>query len=159
MNLEIRIDGVQVVNALVDSAALSRVLGTVFTAQQPERPIGQLIEEAEPKSSPLTLRQAREIVERIDARSKKFLRELATNGGSLTWREMRNVFEIGDDWSEFSRGYGKGITRVTRHVLRDPNARLVWWNDETWNDDDGDDPVNTVHIDGPALAALRSALE
>ena len=44
---------------------------------------------------------------------------------------MKTIFETGkDDWSAYSAGYGKGITRALRHILDTKSARLIWWRDE-----------------------------
>jgi len=113
-----------------------------------------------PKSTPISTDQARELLARVDEKSAHFLKQLAANGGEMTWGEMRKLFGIGDvqETSAFTNRYGKGITRALRHLLGDKSARLVWWDDFEWVWDDLDKVDGyKVYMDGPALRALQEA--
>jgi hypothetical protein len=149
MNVEVRIDGVVLVKMEVNPAGLSNLLrGSALGVES----------HTIPKSTPVTKAQIEELLSRIDARSARFLKQIGVNNGTITWGEMRAIFDIKDedDWSSFSAGYGKGITRALRHILKDKSARLVWWIDSEWNENDDWDPCK-VYVDGAALQALRQA--
>ena len=143
-------DGTLVIKAEVKLAALSKLLSGVAV---PSLAVAQ--------STPATPAQMADLLSRIDQKSVHFLRAIAADpAGSITWKEMRTIFGLGKkDWSGYSRSYGKGITRAFRSALGGhKSARLIWWEDYIWDFHDWDDPEVKVHIDGPALVALREAL-
>lgn len=147
--IQIVIDGQLAVNASIDLAALG------FGSQQTS-----LTHERVSKNTPMTTPQAREILSRIDARSAEFLRQIAANGGQITFGEARTTYGIGapGDWSAYASIFGRGITRAVRKVLADTSARLVWWEDSdpTWKENDFD--AAKLFIDGHALESLREVI-
>lgn len=147
MQIEIKIDGQSLVNMQLDEGLLFKVLGKTSGA------LGM------PKSTPITVAQAKDLLSRIDTKSVQFLKQIAMNSGEIGWGEMRRIFGINDEWSEFSSSYGKGITRALRHLTNDKSARLVWWDDADWPDDGraGTWDHCKVFVDGPALKSLREA--
>ena len=144
MNFEIFADGKSVVKADVDVSTIFRLVAGMAA----ENPVAA-------RSTPATAEQMAAVMDSIDPRSAQFLRELALDAsGSIRWRRMTQIFGI-ERWPEFSGSFGKGITRAFRHTLNDKTAKLFWWDDNTW--DDEDDNTQLVFVDGPALAALRHA--
>jgi hypothetical protein len=150
MNLVLSVDGQVVIDMNVNTALVPKLFQTLG---------GELVAHSIPKSTTVSKVQMQALLSRIDLKSVHFLKQLAANNGSITWGEMRAIFGIEKkkDWSAFSAGYGKGITRALRHILQDKSARLVWWVDEDW-DDEVDWDSCLVHIDGPALQALRATV-
>lgn len=144
MDFEIRIDGKVAVKLELNPSLIQGLLR------------GTAIPHEVPKSSPVTPTQAEELLSRIDARSARFLKQIAVNNGGITWGEARAILGIDDpgDWAAFSAAYGKGITRALRHILGDKSARLVWWidEDEQWA---SDQDSFRLYVDGPALRSLR----
>lgn len=153
MNITLAVDGQVVININLDTALIPKLLpsfGGAITAHHHHMS----------KSTPVSKAQMEELLSRIDTKSVQFLKQLAANNGSITWGEMRSIFGIDttDDWTSFSAGYGKGITRALRNILQDKSARLIWWLDEEWDEEAEDwDPYH-VYIDGPALQTLRQAV-
>lgn len=154
MDFEIRVDGQVAVKMEINTSIFSNLLQTTA--------LGSMTADSKPasapmiaKSAPMTRQQAQELLSRIDGKSAHFLKQLAANNGTIKWADARAIFGIQnqDNWSEFSAGYGKGITRAVRHILGDKSARLVWWIDEEWEDMD----EGLIYVDGPALDALREA--
>jgi hypothetical protein len=153
MNLEIKLDGQTLVNIDINTQLAARA-GREFRAPLPEATHSW-------RSTPMTVPQARELLSKIDPKSKVFLLELARKDGTLSWRDMRAIYELDAEaeWSVYSRGWGKGITRALRFIMKDNSAKLVWWNDDQWDELEEDDvDRGLVHIDGPALAALQACL-
>lgn len=148
MTFEMLMDGQLIVKVQLN-------LPTIMTTLQ-----NALITDQETRSTPATEVQMRDLLSRIDQRSVLFLKAIAaSDDGSVTWREMRSIFGITEreDWTAYSGSFGKGITRAYRKILQDKTARLVWWNDEDWEEVDWDDDMCAVFVDGPALDALRAA--
>ena len=114
-----------------------------------------------PRSTPMTGEQARELLSKVDSKSARFLRQIAANGGKITWDDMRSIFGIAkkDDWNAYALSYGKGITRAFRHLLQNRSARLVWWIDKDWSTEPWGSDLVAVYIDGPALQSLKSVIE
>ena len=55
-------------------------------------------------------------------------------------------------------GAGKDIAKAARPVLHDKSARLVWRNEHEWIGlEKGEDVACRLHVDGPALQALKEA--
>jgi hypothetical protein len=149
MNITLSVDGQVAIDMNVNTALIPKLLQSFG---------GAILAQAVPKSTPISKAQAQELLSRIDEKSVRFLKQLAANDGTISWGEMRKIFGIEkeEDWSSFSAGYGKGITRAVRHILADKSARLVWWIDEDWDQSEESDPCE-VYVDGPALQALRDA--
>jgi hypothetical protein len=153
MNIELRVDGEAIIKMELNAALLSQLLTISLPA---------LGAETIAKSTPMTKAQAQELLSRIDSKSAHFLKLIAANNGNITWGEMKDIFGI-TDWTAFSAGHGKGITRALRHILDNKSARLLWWNDAEWKDEEGNDldPSEQdscpVYIDGAALHALQEA--
>jgi len=108
-----------------------------------------------PKSTPLNAAQVRALASKVDPKTVQFLRQIAENNGAITFAEMCEIFAI-KTWTEYASRYGKGLTRALRHLVNDPTASLVWWNDSEWTTDN--DPEGEVYIDNPTLAALKEAM-
>jgi len=143
MDLEFKINGETAVKATVNLAVLLRAMSA-----------DAAVESTISRSTSLNSRQAEELLRRVAPKSALFLKRIAENNGHISWKEMKQIFEI-TAWTEFSGSFGKGITRAIRHMLSDQSASLFYWNDE---DDWENDPDNQrVFIDGGALQALREA--
>jgi hypothetical protein len=150
MNFEILVDGHSLVKVELDVSLLAKVLRKATEE-----------EGAHAKSTPANDMQMKELLNRIDQRSVKFLKIIAdSEDGTITWTKMRDVFGIEkeDDWVAYSGSFGKGITRAYRKILGDKTAKLVWWIDADWDENDWDSDMCSVYIDGPALTALRTAV-
>jgi hypothetical protein len=150
MNITISVDGQVAVDVNVNTALIPKLLQGFG---------GSILAQAVPKSTPMSKAQAQELLSRIDEKSVHFLKQLAANDGTITWGDMRKIFDIKeiDDTTSFTARYGKGITRALRNILNNKSARLVWWNEEEWPDDTEEWDRCEVYIDGPALQALREA--
>lgn len=150
-NIVVTVDGQVAIDADINVPLIVRLL---------QRASAVTLTQSVPKSTPISTDQARELLARVDEKSAHFLKQLAANGGKMTWGEMRKLFGINDvqETSAFTNRYGKGITRALRHLLGDKSARLVWWDDFEWVWDDLDKvDAYKVYIDGPALLALQEA--
>ena len=148
MYLELKVDG---------ETVATMTLNTEFLEQYLQKPL--TINHAPPsRSTPMTEAEIKDLLSRIDVKSVDFLKRIAASDGSITWGEMRQIFGIKDvkDWPAFSSGHGKGITRALRHVKGDKSARLVWWDDDEWEEDPSQWDPCEVHVDGSALQALRA---
>jgi hypothetical protein len=145
-DFDVRIKGKPVLTGRIDPELLRGLLGD------------QAVVTVIPKSTPITSDEAEELLKRVNATSRDFLRKIARNGGRMLWGEMRKLFSIEDqkDTTAYHNGPGKGITRALRAVTGNKKARLLWWTDADWVDEDRYD-LAPVYIDGPALDALRVA--
>ncbi|WP_421477691.1 hypothetical protein [Agrobacterium tumefaciens] len=141
MEVELKLDGKTVVKARIRVTTLLEAITAAVQAESTDDAI----------STPITPAQAAELFARVDAKSVRFLKRIADNNGSIDWDEMQEIFEIEDDWSEYSTRFGKGITRALRNITGGTHDKLVHWDDDTWEND------QTVHIDGMALKSLREA--
>jgi hypothetical protein len=151
MDIEIKMDGKVLVKMNLNPSLLAALLrGTSLKA----------VAHGVPKSTPATKAQIEDLLSRIDGKSVVFLKLIAGKNGMITWGEMRSIFGIEDedDWSAFSASYGKGITRAFRHILGDKSARLVWWDDDAWDDEADELDSFEVYVDGAALQALRETV-
>lgn len=148
MNLELRVNGEAVVKMEINATLLSQILQLKVSPAAAAEPA---------KSSPLTKAQAEELLSHVDEKSAEFLRRIAANKGVLTWGETKALFKI-RDWEAFTSGPGKSLAQAARHILRDRSARLVWRIEHEWEGlEKGEDEVCMLHVDGPALQALREA--
>lgn len=112
-------------------------------------------ENASASSTPMTPKQARDLISRIDPKSVELLEAIAKNeDGRVSWAEMKRILKI-KEWHDFTRRYGKGITRALRYVLDEPDARLIHWSDEEWPEDKDLWDDSEVWIDGQALKSIR----
>jgi hypothetical protein len=139
-------------------AKISILLKQELPDKQDNAPLSGVVSSAVAQSTTMTTAQVADLLSRIDPKSVHFLKQLAANNGAITWGDTRTIFGIADndDWSSFSAGYGKGITRAMRHMLGDKSARLVWWKHTKQQWDDDPDSV-VLRVDGPTLHALRQA--
>ena len=150
VNLELRLDGETVAKLEIDATQLSRLLPSTMHVPMPHPSV--------PLSSPMTKAQAQQLLSRVDTTCAEFLERLAADRGMLTWGEAKALFEV-RNWEAFATGPGKQIAREVRHVLHDKSARLVWRIDQAWEElETGEDEAFRLHIDGPALSALREAI-
>ena len=150
VNLELRLDGETVAKLEIDATQLSRLLPSTMHVPMPHPSV--------PLSSPMTKAQAQQLLSRVDTTCAEFLERLAADRGMLTWGETKALFEV-RNWEAFATGPGKQIAREVRHVLHDQSARLVWRIDHEWEErEKGGDEAFQLHIDGPALTALREAI-
>lgn len=140
MEVELKLDGKSVLKARIRVSALVAAITAALQAEDSEDAI----------STPITPDQASELLERVDAKSARFLKRIAENNGNIDWEEMMEIFDI-EDWNEYSTRFGKGITRALRHITGGGRDRLVHWDDETWEEE------SVVYIDGMALRSLREA--
>ena len=141
MEVELKLDGKSVLKARIRVSTLLEAITAAIQAEGNEDAI----------STPITPAQASELLGRVDAKSARFLKRIAENNGSIDWDEMQDIFDIDDDWNEYSTRFGKGITRALRNITGGIRDKLVFWDDDTWEDD----PV--VNVDGMALQSLREA--
>lgn len=141
MEVELKLDGKIVVKARIRVTTLLEAITAALQAESTDDAI----------STPITPAQATELFARVDAKSVRFLKRIAENNGSLDWDEMQKIFGIDNEWSEYSTRFGKGITRALRNITGGASDKLVYWDDDTWEDD------QTVYIDGMALHSLREA--
>lgn len=139
---------IQVGEATIFSGTLN--LGELLKVitQQPS-----MVKSAIYKSSAISEEQMRHLMTRLDSKTVVFLKRLAANDGSITFREMCQIFDI-KEWSGFSSRFGKGLTKALRHMTGDATASLIWWVDDEWSADN--DPDGEVYIDGPSLQALKT---
>lgn len=152
MNIEMLVDGQPLVKIAVDLSVLAKILKNVGSASDPK----------DFRSTPATEEQMRLLLARIDERSVRFLKGIASSAeGAIPWTKMRDIFGIEreDDWVAYSGSFGKGITRAYRNILADKEARLVWWIEADWTDNEWDSEMCSVYVDGPALSALRAVID
>ncbi|AMD60918.1 hypothetical protein AWN88_22635 [Agrobacterium tumefaciens] len=141
MEVELKLDGKTVVKARIRVTTLLEAITAALEAESTDDAV----------STPITPTQATELFARVDAKSVRFLKRIAENNGSLGWEEMQEIFDIDDDWNEYSTRFGKGITRALRNITGGSRDKLIYWDDDTWEDDP------TVYVDGMALHSLREA--
>jgi hypothetical protein len=151
MRLELKIEDQVIVKAEIDISALLPLLQTT-THSSGAAP------SAVTQSIVMTVEQVTDLLSRVDPKSAEFLKKIGENNGTISWGDTRAIFgiEAAGDWSAFASSYGRGITRAVRYVTGIKSARLVWWNNPDW-DEENPDPF-TLHVDGPALQALRLAV-
>ena len=145
MELDISIDGKKIATLTVDRAALARVLATASDAD-------------DTFSTPMTPRNAKDLLSRIDPKSVELLTAIAnSDNGRIMWGDVKEILDI-EEWKDFSRRYGKGITRAFRHILDDGDARLIHWDDDDWEGDEDEWDDCEMWVDGQALESLRIAV-
>jgi hypothetical protein len=156
MDVQIVINGAVAVKMEINVSLIS----TFLRDKQSDDSRSPVAASTVPRSTPMNKVEIEETLSRIDPKSAQFLRQIAANGGMITWGKTRAIFGIKEeeDWAAFAGSYGKGITRVVRHLLKDKSARLVWWDDLAWENSEEWDPCE-IYVDGPALEALREVAE
>ena len=151
MQIQVIVDGQTVLDAALD---LDKLLGH----GSGDSIVAQIVAgRTVPKSTPISKEQAQELLSRLDPKTVTFLKQLAINGGKMTWSQMRTLFKIPQqgDTKAFTAHYGKGLTRSLRNITGDPSANLIFWDDDEWVDENKFDALY-VYCDGPALAALQA---
>ncbi|MGO7638256.1 hypothetical protein [Rhizobium leguminosarum] len=144
MLLELSLNGISVVKADIDAPKIKALLGSALRSF------------SIPKSVPMTVDQARELLTRVHERSAVFLRRIAENNGYATWSEMQSIFGYkGTNWNDFSNSHNRGINTALGSILKTPGCKLVHWDDDEteWKDKTWAD--GRVYIDGEALKSLR----
>ena len=97
------------------------------------------------------------MLSRLDKTGREFLKRLAEEHGALTWGETKSLFGT-KDWPAFVAGPGKKIDKEVHRLVGDKGASLIWRVEHEWIGlEKGEDEVCRLHVDGPALAALREA--
>jgi hypothetical protein len=154
LNLEVRLNNEAVAKLEINARLISRLLHAVVSpTAEPAQPNGAAVHA--PLSSPLTKAQAAGLLAQLDKTSAEFLKRIAAGHGALTWGETKALFDL-KDWEGFSSGPGRTILRTVRHITHDKAARLIWRIEHEWEGlEKGEDEVCRLHIDGPALQALR----
>ena len=146
---ELRLEGQTVARIEVDAELLRKALGVASAPAEPTL--------ANAKSAPLSAPQASELIERADKPTREFLSRLVEEGGWLTWGETKLTLNV-KTWSDFAEGPLKKLEKGLRRLTGDKQAVLVWRNEFEWIGlEKGEDEVCRLHIDGPALAALKTA--
>jgi hypothetical protein len=149
-NFELRLEGETVGRIDIDVALLMKLIGG---AGIPAR-----VSAAHAKSAPINVAQASELVSRADKATRQFLSRLVEEGGALTWGETKHTFDV-PSWSEFVEGPLKKLEKALHRVTGEKNSVLVWRVEEEWiGREKGEDEPCRLHVDGPALASLRTAL-
>ena len=150
LDLELRLNGETVGKLEIDADRLLKLLQAAAATPA-------AVNKGPHKSSPLTKTQAEELLGRLDKVSVEFLTRLAASHGALTWGEVKALFGV-KSYDSFESGAGKDIAKAARHVLHDKSARLVWRNEHEWIGlEKGEDEACRLHVDGPALQALKEA--
>ena len=135
--------GAQVlIQGTLDEAALREIIRGCMTAAN-----------ALFRTTALTVDQVVELLKRVHPRSREFLTVLGRQEGAITWEAMKRIFEI-ETWEDYSKTYGRGMTRAVRSITGVKDANLVFWNEDEWADDN--DIEGLVYIDGPTLDALKT---
>jgi hypothetical protein len=149
MKLELRLDGVLILETKVDGANLSPALDGALKSIDVFR--NRII------SSPVTQDELRIFLGKLEPVHFRLLKEIALAGGGLSWTKIRRILEIPneDDFEVFSFGHYEIITMHFRAALRNHDARIIWWNERDWWNNDWDSALCSVHIDGPALSLLQ----
>ncbi len=150
VTLELSLNGQAVAKLQIDEGLLAQLLKltpAVAASAAAPAPGGN--------SAPLSKNQAIELLARLDKTSREFLKRMAEEHGALTWGETKALFGT-KDWQSFAAGPGRKIEKEVRRLLGDKGANLIWRIEHEWIGlEKGEDEVCRLHIDGPALAALR----
>ena len=149
-NFELRLEGVTVAKIEIDTAVLGKWLGGVAAQVAPES--------LSAKSAPLSVAQAGELLGHAERPMRQFLSRLVEEGGALTWGETKLAFDV-KSWSDFADGPLKKLDKALHRLTGDKSSVLVWRIEPEWIGlEKGEDEPCRLHVDGPALAALKSAL-
>lgn len=154
VDLELRLDGRVVGKLQVDADVLRQFLSAAAAQLNAGETPGV---DSAAKSATLTSSQASELLERVEKTSRKFLIRFTEEHGALTWGEAKTLFGL-KDWDEFADGPLKKIEKQVHRLLDDKSARLIWRIEHEWLGlEKGGDEACRLHIDGPALEALKIA--
>jgi len=149
-NFELRLDGRTIAKIDVDTEVLRGLLGV--------GPASAAAPEAPHKSVTLTEPQARELIARAGKVAAPFLKRFAEEHGAVTWGETKHTFGV-KSFDEFAEGPLKKLDKAV-HKLTGVEAPLIWRVEHEWIGlEKGEDEVCRLHVDGPALAALKAALD
>jgi len=87
-----------------------------------------------------------------------FLKRFAEEHGAVTWGETKHTFGM-KSFDEFAEGPLKKLDKAV-HKLTGVEAPLIWRVEHEWIGlEKGEDEVCRLHVDGPALAALKAAFD
>ncbi len=152
MRLQILLDGVLLIASDVDGANLTQVLDD---AVKRNSAIFQ-----NTNSCAISEAGLQDFLSRLRPIHVELLRKIALNNGRLSWSTIRELLDIPneDDFEIFSFGHYQEITMHFRAILKDHQARLIWWDERAWIESDWDSARCSVCVDGPALSALRQVL-
>jgi hypothetical protein len=150
-NFELRLDGRTVAKIDIDTETLRGLLG-VGSAP------AAAVAEAPHKSVTLTQAQAHELIERAGKVMAPFLKRFAEEHGAVTWGETKQTFGV-KSFEEFVEGPLKKLDKAV-HKLTGVETPLIWRVEHEWIGlEKGEDEVCRLHIDGPALAALKATFD
>jgi hypothetical protein len=152
-NFEVRLDGQTVAKIEIDTNLLRRLLGggragetAIVTAANSHQSVA------------LTTAEARELVAKAGKSMAAYLRRFAEEHGAITWGETKHTFDV-KSWDEFSAGPLKKLERTVQRITGDKGGALIWRVEHEWLGlEKGEDEVCRLHVDGPALAALKAVV-
>jgi len=149
-NFELRLEGETVGRIDIDVTLLLKLIGG---AAAPLR-----LASTHPKSAAIDTAQASELLGRAEKPMRNFLSRLVEEDGALTWGETKMTFEV-KTWPEFAEGPLKKLEKALHRVTGEKNSVLIWRIEPEWIGlEKGEDEPCRLHVDGPALAALKAAL-
>jgi hypothetical protein len=111
--------------------------------------------DAENGPADLSTAQARKLISGTGERTTIALRAIARNGPRF--RSTHVAEALGDTDLGTLRGVWAAITRRTRTVLSDPQADLIWWEEEGISDDKGEYVDHEGRISAMTFRSLRLA--
>lgn len=150
-NLELRLDGHTVAKVEIDTDLLRRLIGVAAPARNGAA-------EAPHKSAALTTPQARDLLKHAGKPMADFLSRLVEEHGAITWGEAKQTFDV-RTFAEFAEGPLKKLEKSVHRLGGEHNSPLIWRVEHEWIGlEKGEDEVCRLHIDGPALEALREAM-
>jgi len=150
-NFELRLDGRTIAKIDFDTDALRGLLGVGAAS-------AAAAAEAPHKSVTLSEPQARELIARAGKVAAAFLKRFAEEHGAVTWGETKHTFGM-KSFDEFAEGPLKKLDKAV-HKLTGVEAPLIWRVEHEWIGlEKGEDEVCRLHVDGPALAALKAAFD
>ncbi len=151
MHIELRIDGITAVDEELDLRALI-----------------DLLEEADEDgfwwSAPLTFRQAKDLLSRVDTRTLELIRQIVLRGGSITWPHVGRIFGIGpSNWLELHAEWLMPLNQLAGAVSRETNQNrklrwLIRWDQITPEREANNLRDVKYEIGDADLQSLRKAL-
>jgi hypothetical protein len=149
-NFELLLEGETVGRIDIDLALLRKILGGASASPR--------LANGHPKSAAINAAQASELLGRADKPMRNFLSRLAEEDGALTWGETKVTFDV-KSWPEFADGPLKKLEKALHRVTGEKNSVLIWRIESEWIGlEKGEDEPCRLHVDGPALTALKAAL-
>jgi len=110
------------------------------------------------QSFPLTTEQARQLIQKIEAKTKNMLKEIVINPidgvGTITWQTIKEITGV-EYWSQFAQGRLGGLHRALRGINKVPGSILLWEGEGWIPDGKGDFTAGTMCIDSAAVRALQ----